>query len=203
VRSGNYKKQTTTMIEARLFLPWHGAGILAMKQGTKGVAAVLILTGCDVAPTAPPAPPPSELQPALSAPVLLLLAPPQQVLIQRAERDSEPARFQAEIVLKGFDPGGHARAPAAAGAIRLESASDGLLQIQVLEARVGAYGAVHFEGLARLWTERGESVAELPIAGSARPEPGNPDCIIWDIVGGKVYDRATFSAEGRLFTTGG
>jgi hypothetical protein len=203
VRSGNYKKQTTTMIEAPRFLPWHGAGILAMKQWTEGVATVLILAGCDVAPTAPPAPPPSELQPALSAPVLLVLAPLQDVLIQRAERDSEPARFQAEIVLKGFDPGGHARAAAAAGAIRLESASDGQLQIRVQEARVDADDAVHFKGVARLWTERGGSVAEFPIAGSARPEPGNPDCLIFDILGGNVYDGATFEADGRLFTPGG
>jgi hypothetical protein len=141
--------------------------------------------------------------PASPPPLLLVLAPLQDVLIQRAERDSEPARFQAEIVLTGFDPGGHARAPAAAGAIRLESASDGQLQIRVQEARVDADGAVHFHGLAMLWTERAESVAKFPIAGSARPEPGNPDCIIWDIFGSNVYDGATFEAEGMLFTPGG
>jgi hypothetical protein len=69
-------------------------------------------------------------------------------------------------------------------------------------ARLGADDVVHFEGDAMLRHGSGEP-QKFPIAGSARPVAGNPDCLIFDILGGNVYDGATFEAEVRFFTPGG
>lgn len=93
-------------------------------------------------------------------------------------------------------------APTAAGGFRLDSPSEGSLQVRVHSGRVGADGVVHFEGLATWRRESGDALV-FPIAGSAAPMASNPDCIIWDILGSDVYDGATFEAEGRFFTPGG
>jgi hypothetical protein len=170
-----------------------------MKQWTKGVAVVLILAACDATSTTPEGPGPSAMRASLSPSLLLVLALPQEVLIQRAERGEEIARFQAELFADA-DPDGEGRQKGF-GFVEMSN-SDGRLQIQVLEARADADGAVYFEGRATLRTGSGEST-EFPIAGSARPEPDNPDCLIFDFHGGQGYGGATVVAEVKLFDVGG
>jgi hypothetical protein len=169
-----------------------------MKQWTKGVAAVLILAACEAAPTTPDGPGPSAVRTSRSPSLLLVLAPPQEVLIPRAEGGEEIARFQAELFADA-DPEDDKR-HRGFGFVEMSN-NDGRLQIQVLEARADADGAVHFQGRATLWTGSGER-AEFPIAGSARPmcpSTTNPDCLVFDILGSNVYDGATFAAEVKLF----
>ena len=181
----------------------------------KVVSATVLLVACDPGPLAPRSRPPAiggVGQPrvtTLAAPSLVVVAPGQVVVIARDGGQTDRAWFEARFTVGDGDRG--ESAPISDGAILVVSAADGpmpqsspdaeTLRIVVRSATLGPDG-VRFTGVATLSDARGES-EPFDVAGSVPSSgEGNPDYIVWDIVGGNVHEMS-FPALTLMRIVGG
>ena len=181
----------------------------------KLVSATVLLVACDPGPLAPSSRPPAiggvgQLRATtLAAPSLMVVAPGQLVVIAREDGHTDRAWFEARFTVRDGDPQGAAMGD---GAILVVSAADGpmpqssrdaeTLRIAVRSATLGPDGVVRFTGVATLSDAGGES-QPFDVAGSVQPSAkGDPDYIVWDIVGGNVHEMS-FPALTLMRIVGG
>jgi hypothetical protein len=182
-----------------------------MKAWKLAVAAP-ILVACDAIPTEPVRGPvaaadvEARMTETAPPPLLILTAPGQIVTLERESGDTERAWAQAHLVVRDLsERGGTAQMD---GAILVVSAVDGpmpqtspgatWLEIEINAGTLGSDGVIRFSGVATLRDASGGRTT-FDMAGSARPHAADdPYPLIWDIVGGDVYDGATFETDGVL-----
>ena len=99
-------------------------------------------------------------------------------------------RGETETVLGSFDAQLSNRGTRASGRIRTEwgttrgSRTTGIVvEIQISDVSVSNSGAVLFSGKGTLTDQATGRVEQFPVTGSATQSAGNPDCVIFDIVG--------------------
>lgn len=173
-----------------------------------GLALVFFAAACGNAPTAPGG---GEATPAerdalsgaeLSAEPFVIVVLGQLVSLERPRGETERAWVQAQITVHPTDRrGGAAQMD---GAILVVTANDGpmpqtspnaeWLRVEIKSGTVES-GLISFAGIGTLRDREGNRTS-FDITGTARQSPTNPDCIIWGILGGEVFDGATFEARG-------
>lgn len=182
----------------------------------KLVFAAPILAACDVIPTDPTRAPlaaadlEARATETAAPPLLILTVPGQFVALERAGRESERAWVQAQLVVR--DLSGRGGTAQMDGAILVVSATDGpmpqtspaaiWLRIEIIAGTVGSDGVLRFSGVARLRDATREGIT-FEVAGSAQRDATDPYPLIWDIVGGDVYDGATFETDAVIVDLSG
>jgi len=156
-----------------------------------------LLCACDGAPLAP------DRQPAFKvSSSVTVSARSQAVTLEFSSGESAEATFKARFYAAApSDPTAQID-----GAILVVSAADGpmpqvggeSLAIKVSRATINRAGVIQVEGTGTVSTGR-VVLDQYPITGSARPTAADPDYLVWDIVGGNVWE-VQFEALTRVST---
>lgn len=171
-------------------------------------AAVCTLGACSTDVTAP-APAPAHLPDVPStgvtaesmAPVLLLTAPGQLVTLEGGGRTSQ-VRFEAHLLVRDARDA----TPASDGAILVVSAADAWplgeidatkLRIDIQATTVDPDGTIHFRGRGVVVDAAGVA-SSFDAVGTTQAADTAPDELIFDILGGNVYDEVRFRAQGTI-----
>lgn len=166
--------------------------------------AVCTLGACSTDVTAParlPDLPSTGVTAESMAPALLLTAPGQLVTLEGGGRTNQ-VRFEAHMLVRETRDA----TPASDGAILVVSAADAWplgeidatkLRIDIQATTVDPDGTIHFRGPGVVVDADGLP-SSFDAVGTAQAAGTAPDELIFDILGGDVYDEVRFTAQGAI-----